>query len=1754
MDGAAATEALRRGASQWSLAGDKDLLEALQNLHERIISKCQETNRKLEEMVMALDDANIHLQNVNNKFTALSNSQFIESRVYDDDGDVIAEVSPPKEQPKHQSSDTDIDRLKASLQVLENMHEPVTILCDSDSDSDDDSMTRIVLKPKDLYADRPLPHIIGTQAWKSKWHAGLLPDESDSDSSTKRDLQDEEQFSDSEPDPSEYPQYHSETLGVPVPRDRTISSSSSELHSEPVTHPKPSQSDIAAELARRLGGGVNKIPEQDTEYSPPQPTTRKLYKPEQPAPGAIFSDEPPPLDFDQSEESDQDIFAEIHKNKPYSQSSRDQSSVADDLFGRNMFEDVDNKPTQKSNVKEKSPLFKDELFAANPKPAQTTKQEEVNTKKPIGGMSLFGNNAESIGAAILRRNQRASSTSGEESDSTEPQATKKSQMIDNPLKKQETTESPKEKQTPQRQIERDIFDDLFAKSKEREQKEKERQEKEKAKTVKEPVRKDKKVDLFSDNIFDDIDDIFTSNVVTPKDKEKRKDTSIFDEQDDLFSDIAVIKTITDNVAKDTVSKTSKDKVEKEKGIFSSDEELFSEKTKTSDQPKKVNKLIKDSKSIFDDSDDDLFSDVAVNKVTKTANKSDTVDIKNSTNNVTVAKSVTNDVVKSNVDSKNNAQSYLASKASKNKVEDLFGEDDGESLFTDKKETLNVGNKANIAKETPKLVINDSSESNQSKTVEQLKAKSSKVINSPNLFDDDEMNDLFTSTQNLKSKSDEVQNDSSSKKGNNSPMKTTKSILDNDDDDDLFRTDTKNSSATVKSDDNKNDELQNDDIFKTATSILDEDDDLFKNNTKSNTPVTNDKAIDGKPPRNNTSSLAEARNNNKQDTTKHEAKEVFKSTQENRTDNLPEEDLFKKPNTTPKPKITEKPKDIFDNHSQNSKIGVFDDSDTDVMFNKSTPDTEVTTKEVEIPKPVSASTKDIIPNTETAAVDNATGENADSSAKQMPANTALDNTKEVHANKNITDTPKEDYNELQKDNQKQITVETKTKNEVLDSTPSEIKEKVKEDAFTDIFDDLPPAFEKPKEPKKSKNVNALFDDDSDDENLFFKKNDVTLEEVPEDFSSAADDRLFGLFRDEPPAIDVDFVQKPKKDIFPTKGADFEQNVKDNDVFSVGAVDSVQKSEISKITDVEGQKSTKSDIFSNIEDDEIFKKPAEIDIFGDESNETVVKSDDIASLLKDDDDDNLFKTPKEDVTNTQIKQDNKITKSEGIDKTDGPQAETKKIGKLKPMNFNINVNTLLPGASPKKVAKPIEQTDGQAISSKSNEELRTNEIIEPTTDAKLVKSVSFEGKPESNVLDNKLSKERAKIQVKRRPSTRRARREAVKKSGIDFGEDSTDNSSSIDDQPRSLVITQDYEKLTDNSKDTNIETKVTRETSSSKAQISKKDSNETTKHDGIITVAQITQDELDSQTNTDSRDSLLPIVDDKTTKTDATYSKNEEITNINKNTGTIPKTSPNRNVKSKVVYILNDEDIFNTKPSQEPEEKPKKVLNIVDDDDDDIFKTMIPPNHQKVNISGNNSSREVKPKNILTNDDDDEDIFKTMKPKTNKSKAQEQPKPKKVENILDSDDDNLFKNSSTTKSEKNENSTKPENKPTETQNRKPKSSIFGDLDDEALFTGKKVDKGKDKKKISIFGSDSEEELFTGAKKDKKREKLVEKEFKGVEVKGSLFGDESDDDLFGNKSKKITEPKPHDRSKSTKEAHSKSAEPVFEDPLSLLGGGDD
>ncbi|CAK1592934.1 unnamed protein product [Parnassius mnemosyne] len=1383
MEKAGNTASLRSIASHWSLAGDKQLLNTLQDIHQKIITRCQETNTILEEMITSLDGANINMQNVNNRFMALSTSQFVESRVYDDDVDVTTGNSPKHEKPTIQTEpESELAKLKQSLKILEDMHESVRIL-DSDSGSDtDDDDGRMVYKPRDLYTQRPLPHIIGSYAWKSKWHAGIIPEDSDTDSSTSKPGDAMlEQYSESE---SEQTDTRTDKLHPPP---RTISSSSSVVDSEPSGPAAPvSQADIAAELARKLGGNLPEVhaTSAEPEFTSPDPIQKKIYKPQKPETSTIFFDEPPPLEqtsqSDKEEydyDEDDDIFAELHRKKPSSSTAKDQSRLNEDLFGGlNNSRDV---------VDDILGIDKKNLSIPN-KNGQNIEQSNEAEKKPIGGISLFGSikGTERIGAAILNRNRRKSYSSDEQSENEaynnkqnlpkEIQKGSASKSSENVIKdnKQNIINKSNETEIERKtslKSEKDVLRDIFDKKKNS------KLSIENTIPKQDPVAKDNKIDIFSDNIFDDVDNIFTDNIVKAPIKEADKNAkSIFDDDDDdddLFADIAITQHKTSN------SKGTHNKVE---GLFDSDndDDLFSDTPNKSsvqqaasiksenENPGSSAILInnKDTKSLFDDSDDDIFFNVK----SSSSNGMNEVNLNQSKqegepdNGVGITKDVnlSKDGDNNNLFSRNNLieSSELGNNTEENTI------------------IISRSSEQMIDKCSSEGVINSTSDNHNVSLTPHLNSAHQNSEYSPALFDDEDFDDLFYNKC-------EKENKFGSIYPNNTDLNCEK------------ENESRNSTMNIESLNKKTEDMN------IIGSIKSE--------------------------------------NNKSDMS-----EIVTSAHS-------------------KPKDDISPITVQESHNDNLGVSNKNDTCDDNMDNSHLPQTPL-----------------------------------------------------FH----------------------------------------------KPDIFSDIFNDVPPDFEKPKESKKSKNVNALFDDDSDDEALFFKKDYTISDEKPDLSSPAKHDRLFTIFSDEPPAIDVNVTQKNNDD----QGTEYEDYKK---------------------LDLK-------------ESDNSFIQP-----FQNEINDNKKQS--------------ILQQKETDITDDLPE---KVINSENI----------KSVGKLKAMNLNINVNTLLPGASPKKY-KPIEETYDQNI---STTDIDTNSLMK-NTESKFEKSVSFEEDTNSELLDNKFSKERAKIQVKRRPSTRRARREAVKKSEIEvnLSKDSTNNSSSVDDP----VATPDE--------------KVER----------------------------------------------------------MTYQTDE-------------KSSKVKDVKSKIVYILNDEDIFSNVNSDKTVSQISKTCDLnklenqqhfennttVDFDDvDDLFRNVKVPKAESSAVVNSTENVEIS-NNMISN----------LSSVTNVM-----PQNRKV----DKENSNV-----SIKAEANN------DEPSKT-----KVSIFDDMSDEEteLFFSKKPMVSKTK---NIFGSDSDEELFANKKSTEQLVDKLKPTNVKVEVKKSLFDDDSDDELFGGKRNSTGNNPLFSKVKEEKPSHTQS---VIEDPLSII-----
>ncbi|XP_064652229.1 WASH complex subunit 2-like [Lineus longissimus] len=215
---------IRKGAVNWSLAGDAGLLLHLQEFSQKMVSRTHEIEKQVDGLVHETKVANVRVHNVFNDFIMLANTQFVENRVYDEDVSQEPKDETKKEEQEKSREQREVELIPKiaeaigfGLKVIENSFEELDVnVADSDSEEDDDDMVGRadkILKVKDPYAHRPLPHLIGSPAFMQEDDVGIaeeFSDEeeieevsdngsiSDSDKSDISDSESESSYSDTE--------------------------------------------------------------------------------------------------------------------------------------------------------------------------------------------------------------------------------------------------------------------------------------------------------------------------------------------------------------------------------------------------------------------------------------------------------------------------------------------------------------------------------------------------------------------------------------------------------------------------------------------------------------------------------------------------------------------------------------------------------------------------------------------------------------------------------------------------------------------------------------------------------------------------------------------------------------------------------------------------------------------------------------------------------------------------------------------------------------------------------------------------------------------------------------------------------------------------------------------------------------------------------------------------------------------------------------------------------------------------------------------------------------------------------------------------------------------------------------------------------------------------------------------------------------------------------------------------------------------
>ncbi|XP_052575401.1 WASH complex subunit 2 isoform X9 [Peromyscus californicus insignis] len=176
-------EEIRRSSQNWSLAADAGLLQFLQEFSQQTISRTHEIKKQVDGLIQETKATHCRLHNVFNDFLMLSNTQFIENRVYDEEVEeqaLKAEAEKTQQEKTREQKEVDLipkvrEAVNYGLQVLDSAFEQLDIKAGNSDSEEDDANERVelILEPKDLYIDRPLPYLIGSKLFMEQEDVGL---------------------------------------------------------------------------------------------------------------------------------------------------------------------------------------------------------------------------------------------------------------------------------------------------------------------------------------------------------------------------------------------------------------------------------------------------------------------------------------------------------------------------------------------------------------------------------------------------------------------------------------------------------------------------------------------------------------------------------------------------------------------------------------------------------------------------------------------------------------------------------------------------------------------------------------------------------------------------------------------------------------------------------------------------------------------------------------------------------------------------------------------------------------------------------------------------------------------------------------------------------------------------------------------------------------------------------------------------------------------------------------------------------------------------------------------------------------------------------------------------------------------------------------------------------------------------------------------------------------------------------------------
>ncbi|XP_078386753.1 WASH complex subunit 2 isoform X10 [Cetorhinus maximus] len=285
-------EEIHKASGTWSLGADAGLLLFLQDFSQRMLSRTHEIEKQLDGLIQHTKATDSRLHNVFNDFLMLSNIQFIENRVYDEEVEEAAKpesggkpIEPEKtrEQKEAELIPKVQEAVHHGLRVLDSAFEQLDIKAGNSDSEDEETNERVehLLEPKDLYIDRPLPYIIGSQQFMEEEDVGLgdlsseesvdsehgsvIESEEEKEEESGDDFIDESEDDEQKPPKSVQKQHLISDEDEDDDSDLFHESEKEDDDDGELTSPKKmGQTSFAEELAARIQGESSKIQDEES--------------------------------------------------------------------------------------------------------------------------------------------------------------------------------------------------------------------------------------------------------------------------------------------------------------------------------------------------------------------------------------------------------------------------------------------------------------------------------------------------------------------------------------------------------------------------------------------------------------------------------------------------------------------------------------------------------------------------------------------------------------------------------------------------------------------------------------------------------------------------------------------------------------------------------------------------------------------------------------------------------------------------------------------------------------------------------------------------------------------------------------------------------------------------------------------------------------------------------------------------------------------------------------------------------------------------------------------------------------------------------------------------------------------------------------------------------------------------------------------------------------------------------------------------